>query len=232
MSDELLPDINPAIAEIMDEFQAWKDELFRILGGDNVTPEVVTSKVGGLTYAQIVDIIDQEILAHISQRNVHGLTLGGLGGMSKVAFDTMAKSYYPKAGMPFTTVKGIRYSVTGNVLNMTDIPFVHMGDMLTSLGGSFTITTTARQYLKFVVSRGDTGYKDVDTVMESTPSEDVNKIIVGHVSLVNGVVTPVFTDVLRIGYARISKVRLGYAIPATNGTPTQPQTLSPSWFAQ
>lgn len=231
MAYEDVPDINPAIAEIMEEFQAWKDEILRILGNSNTNPEILTSKVGGLSYAEIVAIIDQELLNHVNQRNVHGLTLAALGGMTKGAYDTMEKSYYPKSGMPFTTVKGVPYSVAGNVLKISDLQFVHMGNVTTSMGGSFTVTTTARQYIKYRITRGASGFKEVATVMEADASEDINTIVVGHVALVGGVVTPVFTDVIRIGYAAISKTRRGLAIPATTGTPTQPQSLPANWFA-
>lgn len=229
MAYEEMPDITPAIADVMTEFKEWKDEILRILGGDNVVPEVITSKVGGLTYQQIVDIIDQELLNHVNQRNPHGMALSNLGGMTRGTYDVLSKSYYPKSGMPFTTVKGVPWSVAGNVLKMSDLQFVHMGQAVTSLGGSFTITSTARQYLKYRITRGALG-KEVATVMETDANEDVNTIIVGHVALVGGVVSAVFTDVMRIGYAAISKTRRGLAIPATTGTPTQPQSLPANWF--
>lgn len=218
------------VEEITEEFTKWKEEILRLLGADNTQPEVITGNVGGYTYAQLEAIIDQELLAHINNRNAHGLTLSGLGGMAKGTFDTMMKSYYPKAGMPFTTVKAVPYSVSGAVLSLSDVPFLWMGRGLTALGGKFT-ATSARQYIKFVVSTAAAGYKQVSVIMSPTADEDINTIIVGHVQLVGGVAQAVFTDVVRIGYAAISQLRRGYAIPATFGTPTQPQSLSPSWFS-
>jgi hypothetical protein len=107
---------------------------------------------------------------------------------------------------------------------------MHMGTAVTALGGSFT-ATASRQYIKFVVSRSATGFKQVAVTLSPNAAEDINTIIVGHVQLVGGVAQAVFTDVLRIGYAAISKTRRGYAIPATAGTPTQPQSLPANWFA-
>jgi hypothetical protein len=218
------------VAEITEEFIKWRDEILRLLGADNAQPEVITGSVGGLTYAQIVAIIDQELLAHINTRTAHGLTLAGLGGMSKPTFDTLMKSYYPKAGMPFTTVKGVPYSVVGTVLKVADIPFMWMGRTLTATGGTFNATTT-RQYVKFRISTSASGNKQVDVILSADALEDVNNIIVGHVQVVAGVAQAVFTDVVRIGYAAISQTRRGYAIPATPGTPTQPQSLPASWFS-
>ena len=218
------------VEEITEEFTKWKDEILRLLAAQNSNPETITSKVGGLTYAQIVAIIDQELLAHINARNAHGLTLAGLGGMSKGTFDTMMKSYYPKVGMPFTTVKGVPWSVSGAVLKVVDIPFLWMGRALTAQGGTFT-ATASRQYIKFVITTAAGGYKQVTVLMAPDASEDVNTIIVGHVQLVGGVAQAVFTDVVRIGYAAISQTRRGLAIPATAGTPTQAQSLPANWFS-
>lgn len=218
------------VEQITEEFTAWKEEILRLLGADNTHPEIVTSKIGGLSYADIVAIIDQELLAHINNRNAHGLTLAGLGGMAKGTFDTLMKSYYPKAGMPFTTVKGVPWSVAGAVLKVSDIPFMWMGQAVTALGGTFT-ATASRQYIKFTVSGAPGAYKTVSVTMAPDASEDINTIIVGHVQLVGGVAQAVFTDVVRIGYAAISQVRRGYAIPATLGTPTQAQSLPASWFS-
>lgn len=218
------------VEEITLEFTKWKEEILRLLGADNTHPEVITGNIGGFTYAQIVAIIDQELLAHINNRNAHGLTLAGLGGMTRGTFDTLMKSYYPKAGMPFTTVKGIPWSVAGAVLKVADIQFMWMGQAVTALGGTFT-ATASRQYIKFVISTAAGGYKQVAVVMAADASEDINTIIVGHVQLVGGVAQAVFTDVVRIGGAAISQVRRGNAIPATLGTPTQPQSLPASWFS-
>lgn len=216
--------------ELTVEFTKWKDEIIRLLRASNSNPEVTTSKVGGLSFNEIAAIIDQELLAHINNRNAHGLTLAGLGGMSTSAFDTLMKSYYPKSGMPFTTVKGVPYTVAGAVLTVADVQFMWMGRALTATGGTFT-ATAARQYIKFVVSTAAGGYKQVTVLMSPNATEDINTILVGHVQLVGGIAQPVFTDVVRIGHAAISQLRRGYAIPATFGTPTQSQTLSPSWFS-
>jgi hypothetical protein len=218
------------VEQITEEFIAWKEEILRLLGADNVQPETITGNIGGFTYAQIVAIIDQELLAHINNRNAHGLTLAGLGGMAKGTFDTLMKSYYPKAGMPFTSVKGVPWSVAGAVLKVVDVPFMWMGRVMTATGGTFT-ATASRQYIKFVISTAASGFKQVTVLMSPDASEDINTIIVGHVQLVGGVAQAVFTDVVRIGGAAISQVRRGNAIPATLGTPTQPQTLPASWFS-
>lgn len=221
------------VAEFEAKFEEWKDEVMRlVLASDgNVERRTDTLKVGGYTYDQIVALFMQELNAHIATRNAHGHTLTALGGMTTGAFDALKVSKYPRTGFPFTQVKGVVRSVSGNNLTITGFTMLYLGREVTVPTTVLTLANTGATptYIRVVVS-GTPGNYTAALSASTSATESMNTIIIARVTFSGSTMIPVFTDILRVGDAAISQTPRGKAIPATTGTPTTARSLDSGWF--
>lgn len=220
------------IAELRVQFEAWKNEVLRLaaISKSQSGSKNFTEKLGGLAYEQILSTFDAELKAHTDLPNPHNLTLVGLAGMATSTFDNLEKSYYPRAGFPFTKVPKVVVSTNGAIIEVFGFDMMFMGTPISITGGRFTVTGTVRKYLKVTVT-GTPGNWVGTLTLSDTVDEDIRKIIAGHVTLSGPSVVVVTTPVFRLGQAAVTQTPRGLAIPASMGTPTLPQNLEPGWFA-
>lgn len=217
------------MADLVQQFTAWKEEIIRLLSANAAGSIKITKAIEGLTWAEIQEIIDDELYAHFTNKLAHNVDILGLGGMTRESFDALLADVYPKYGMPFSQAKNVQYTVAGTTVTFPDTEIFHEGFVYELAGVDFTITNTARKWwLIKIEPQGE--YKVAKIYLVDNQNEDLDSFIIGHVQLVGGVPQMVIRDVTRIGDATISTTPRGRGIPASPGTPASTGTIDSGWF--
>jgi hypothetical protein len=219
-------------ANLVSQFALWKAQIYRLIKASAiaVVHAYNSNKVNGKDTADLIAIIDAEVLAHENTVNAHGDTLAQLGGITKATYDADAVPYFPKDGLPITEVPLLAPPVSGTQMTIPSFSMHYQGRAITVPGTVLYLAATPRQYIKVTITGTYPNY--VATMSNTTDvSENISTIIIGAVNYANSAFSAAFQKVVRIGYAVLTPSARGLGIPVSLGTQASTGATSNNWYA-